>query len=151
MSNKATFTAEEWKSITEAPMLAGTGVMKADFGLISAAKEFKSLIQNMGAAKEKYPNNELIRSVLTEIETSSNNQQGEQPKMELEDIVSKVKVAADTVNQKAAGESADYKNFIFNLASAAATAGGTGFFSSTAKVSDAENQYLGKLKSALGL
>src|SRR5262249_978772 len=147
MSNKTSFTADEWKNLTEAPLLAGAGIMKADFGVVSMAKEFAAIIKTIAAAREVYPNNELICSLVADWETNQDNQTPpDQDTLELAAILAKLQAAANLASQKAPAEAAEYKSFLYKVADVAANASGSGFLGTGARVSDAEADYLARLK-----
>jgi hypothetical protein len=151
MASKSDFSSDEWKSLTDAPLFAGMGVIKADFGLFSAAKEFAAIVKTIGHAKEQYPNSALIASVVdhwAETNTASMTDAGDEAR-DVEGLLGKVGAAVRIVDQKAPDDAADFKKFLFSVASVAAHAAGSGFFGSGDALSEKETSYLDKLNAAL--
>ena len=70
MANKQDFTPEEWIKILQSPMLVGIAVSMADpSGLWGALKEAAASGAEIGTAKRDAGANELIKAVITDINT----------------------------------------------------------------------------------
>ena len=151
MTTKAAWSQEEWKTIVDAPSMAGLGVMKADFGLLSAAKEFKELIKSQTEAKDKYKGCELIQAIVADLATKSDQtSEASAEAVSLDAIVTQVKNATTWVKQKAtADEAALYTKFIVETAERVANASGEGFFGGGPKVSESEEAFLKQVRAAV--
>ena len=71
MSNKQSFTPEEWTQILESTMSAGMAVSAAEpSGLWGALKEAFASSSSLAAAKLDPNSNELLKAVIADFETS---------------------------------------------------------------------------------
>lgn len=154
MASKESFTQEEWTKVAEAPMLAGLGVSMLDFGLVSFTKEFSAMIKAVAAARAEYPNNQLVQSLVAELESKEQNPPAEQGEKKTTDqILADLGTVAAIVDTRAssADEAREFKSFVFGVGEKVANASGSGFLGFGAKVSDAERDYLARLRAQLGI
>jgi hypothetical protein len=151
MTTKADYEAGDWEKIARAPILAGLGITKADFGVVSAAKEFTAIIRGMGEAKAKYSANTLIQDVLAEpSDSGAGGSKGETPSLEA--VLGSIKEAASVVERRAPAEEAlEFKRFLLDIAQGAANASGQGFLGTGERISAKEADYLKRLQDHLGL
>jgi hypothetical protein len=153
MTTQANYAAA-WKKLANAPVLAGMGVSKADFGMISFLREFKALIEGTLELKTKYASNELVQAVISTYEKkdAAPPEESGEGGVSAEQILAELRQIAGIVDAKAsADEARGFKAFLYEIADRVANASGEGFFGTGEKVSDKERAYLGQLKTALGL
>ena len=154
MTTRADYTDNEWKLLMDAPTLVGMGVSMADFGVVSFAKEFAALIRAVIGAKEKYPSNQLIQSLVAEFEKKDQSAPADsgEGKKSQEDMLADLGKVAALVDTKAAGDEArGFKTFLVDLSEQVANASGEGFLGFGEKVSDKERDYLQKLRTTLSV
>ena len=153
MTTRADYTDNEWKLLMDAPTLVGMGVSMADFGVVSFAKEFAALIRAVIGAKEKYPSNQLIQSLVAEFEKKDQSPPADgEGKKSQDDMLADLGKVAALVDNKAAGDEArGFKTFLVDLSEQVANASGEGFLGFGEKVSDKERDYLQKLRSTLSV
>lgn len=158
----STYTPDELKAIAEAPLFTGLAIALVDVGVVSTAIEAAALSKEIAGAADKYPNNTVIQSTFSQTALKENKIKLDQPDLKPEDIqsgavvdqaIAAVNAALQLLEGKASVEEiAQYKQFIYDSASAVASAAGGGLFGSgNPKVSDKEAVALTKLKAALGI
>jgi len=157
MSNQSNYTTEEWKTITNAPILAGLLVSVSDMsGPIGMLKEavsvIKSVTETAGSTSQ-----ELIKSVAESIKSSGG-------KPEITDLpkdrnalgaalIDRIKLAVGVVARKSPQEADEYKRWILSLARKTAEASKEGGFLGIGGtlVSDEESSALNTLANELGM
>jgi len=165
MSTQKDYTQEEWIQVKEAAFSAGLTASLVDLSLLGYSREIASIEQGLDEAKQIFPMNELIQSVLDAIEADAQviQEGGEVEEVhdegsyteDTEEIIkcelTKISKAVDIVAQKSpASEVLEYKRFLYRIAEKAVTASGEGFLGlSRNKISDKESKYLGQLKDTL--
>lgn len=65
MTNKSDYTEEEWQLLGQTPLVAGTDVLMAGNTGLGTVKETVALSKSYVVGAQKYPDNELIRSLTT--------------------------------------------------------------------------------------
>ncbi|MCO6449843.1 MAG: hypothetical protein J5I90_03540 [Caldilineales bacterium] len=161
MTDKSSFTESEWQILKEAPMLAGTAIMLAGKSQKGSSRERWTLIQATAAAGEDYPTNSLIQALLSAGEWDESEQDafnseyaGMEPAAIRSDVTEKCRQAAGLVDMKAtAGESKDYRTWVYSVAVAVAKSDKEGGFLGIGgeRVSEPERETLAALAEALGV
>ena len=65
MTSKMDFTTDEWKVLSDAPLVVGGAVVAAaPNGAIGTIKEGMALVKSMMTAAQRHPNNRLIQEVV---------------------------------------------------------------------------------------
>lgn len=163
MTNKQSFTPEEWAKILESTMLAGIAVSAADpSGLWGTLKEaFAS--RSALAASKFVVSSELIRAVLADLETSEarsvvqdavNRQVTGVSSTEIvHRSIAVLKEVSQLLDEKAPNDAAAFKTFLMGISQKVAEACSEGSFFGFGgtKVSDAERATLEDISKALGL
>jgi hypothetical protein len=157
MSKRSDYTAEEWKTISAAPLLAGLLVSVSDMsGPVGIAKEAIAVVKGIAESAARTPN-ELIKTLAEEIRA-----RGEKPAMpdlpaDREGIraafIANCRRAATVVAQKSATEADEYKRWLVSLARKTAEASKEGGFLGIGGtvVSEEENSAVNELASALSV
>ncbi|HEY1234755.1 MAG TPA: hypothetical protein VGH22_15355 [Candidatus Binatia bacterium] len=157
MSKSTDYTAEEWKAISSAPMLAGLLVSVADIsGPVGMVKEAMAVVK---AVTETPTNasNELIRAVAEGMKAGEGRPDTSElrtdPSRAREILIQRCKEAAGFVVQKSPAEAEEYKRWLVSLARKAAEASKEGGFLGIGGtlVSDSENAALRDIATALGV
>ena len=153
MATKTSFSAEEWKRVKDAPLLAGLGISALDFGLVSFAKEMRAVIKEVNAARGTYATNELIQSVASDLEQKDSGEPlGDGEKKTPEQILRELASIGALVDSKAApAEAREFKTFLFGVSERTANASGSGFLGFGEKVSPEERTFLDQLRTSLSL
>lgn len=148
MSTKADFTEAQWELLCAGPALAGIGVMVLDASLVSDVPELAAIAQKTSDGQARHGDNPLVQAILAELGRHDAKHIGPEGTT-AEEVLTKL-VAIDAILDAACepGEALVYRNFLFDVADAAAQAWG-GFFGLGERVSDEERAYLGKLKDIL--
>jgi hypothetical protein len=156
MATQKDFTAEEWKSISAAPLMAGLVVTMADVGgPVGIAKEAvavsKAIVESAtGSAGE------LVKALAEAFKSGARPEMPSVPKDREQARIAFVAVcsnAAATVAAKSPAEAQEFKAWLLTIARKAADAskeGGFLGFGGT-QVSEAEQKALANLTSALGV
>ena len=151
MTQKADFNADEWSTLVEAPMLAGMRVVTADRG--GTIRESLAIGKVYAAARQAQGQSELLDALVAS-PPSVNPQQlqgggGDIAGMSDE----RLREALRLLEEKGAGEdAAAYKQFVTDVAQAAAEAHKEGGFIGIGgkQVSEAEQKALDEIKAVLG-
>ena len=163
MANKQSFTPEEWIKILESPMLAGMAVSAAEpSGLWGTLKEAFASSSALAAAKLDAGSNELIKTVVADLETSEGQSvvqdslgkrfAGARATDVAQSAVANLGEVSAILNAKAPGDAAAFKAWLRAISQKVAEAskeGGVLGFGGVA-VSDAEKATLADISKALG-
>lgn len=164
MTNKQSFTPEEWTKILESVALSGVAVTAADpNGLMGLLKESFASANAVVSAKTSPEASELIKSVVTEFESSEGRTRmkealkarlagASQADVSQRAIKALGEVSA-VLDAKAPAEAPAFKAWLRTISSKvaeAATEGGTLGFGGV-KVSDKEKATLNDIAKALGI
>lgn len=151
MTRKADFNAEEWSTVVEGPLYAGMRVVSADRG--GTLRESLALGRVYREAREDQGENELLDELIKSppaIEPGRVREAGG----DIGAVASaRLREAIGVVQAKATAEETDaYKRFVMTVAQAVAGAHKEGGFLGVGgkQVSDAENQALDEISTALG-
>ena len=164
MTARAEYTAEEWQLLRMTPYAAGMAVAVADgVGVIETLRESVALVVAQSGGVKRYPDNELIESliydrsagtpqqaVLKPGEGADRSRMAEQVRdTAIEDCRS---VAALLEERSQAAERAGYLGWVMDAAKATALAARSGgLFSRGPLVDAAERAVLGQIAEALGV
>jgi len=151
MTKKADFNAEEWSTIVDGPLYAGMRVISADRG--GTLRESLAMGRVYQEAREHHGQSELLDELIKSppaIDPDRLKAAGG----DIAALTSKqVREAISILEQEATPEEVDaYKRFVMTLAQAVASAHKEGGFLGIGgeKISDAENQALDEISTALG-
>lgn len=164
MATKANFTAEEWAQVLGSVMMAGAAVTLADpSGLIGLTKEGLASGSALVAAKTDPNANALIKSVVSDFETSEGRAAargmiqsklaGKQASEMKGIILEALAQSAALLDTKAPDDAAGFKVWLAQIGERVANAASEGGFMGFGgvKVSDAEKATLGEISKALKL
>jgi hypothetical protein len=163
MSNKKSFTPEEWTQILESTMSAGMAVSAAEpSGLWGALKEAFASSSSLAAAKLDPNSNELLQAVIADFETSEGRSTiqealrkrfaGAKPAEIAQRAVANLHEVSAILDAKAPGDAAAFKAQLRAISQKVAEAskeGGLMGFGGV-QVSDAEKATLADISKALG-
>jgi hypothetical protein len=160
MTTKADFSREEWKILLQAPVAAGKYIMLADRNFVfGAMKEIFSVTAAI-VQRERQDNHELLAALLAEFKNSKTSGlakidfDGRDIDAEQEKLLGILKQAVDILEHKAsAEESAEIRQWLYDLALTAANAAKEGGFLGIGgtRISEDERAALRKIAWLLGL
>ena len=162
MATKSDFTADEWKTLLESPLLAGFAITAADpIGFFTTIREGWAEAKELAAAKTS-ASDELIKAVAEDLLTSEGRdaaRDGVQALVagaqisELKDrALGQLKRAAAIVDAKAPADAAAFKTWLGHVSQLVAEAAGSGFLGfGGVQVSDAEKATLAEIHGVLGV
>jgi hypothetical protein len=157
MSKQTDYTAEEWKTVASAPVLAGLLVSVSDLsGPIGMAKEAFTVVKTITDTAAT-SSNELIKAVAADIRTRGGKP--ELPNMPQDRaavskmLINRCQEAVELVAKKSPNEAEEYKRWLLSLAQKTAEASKEGGFLGIGGtlVSDEESHAVDNLASALGM
>ena len=163
MAVKTNFSSGEWKTVLEAPVLAGFAITAADpSGIFGTLKEGWANARKLATAKTS-ASDELIKSVAEDLFTSE-GRTGAHDRMaallkgakreELKDrALTELKRAVALVDAKAPADAGTFKHWLSHIAQIVAEAGSEGGFLGFGgvQVSDKEKATLAELHGVLGV
>jgi hypothetical protein len=151
MTRKADFNAEEWSTVVDGPLYAGMRVISADRG--GTLRETLAMGRAYQEARQHHGESELLDE-LVKSPPSIDPDQLRQAGGNIADLASKqLREAIRILEEKATPAEVDeYKKFVMTIAQAVAGAHKEGGFLGIGgkQISDAENQALDEISSALG-
>jgi hypothetical protein len=151
MTSKADFDAVEWSTVVDGPLYAGLRVITADRG--GTIRETLAMSRVYQAARAKHGENELLDE-LVKSPPSIDGEQVREVQGNIGALASEqLRHAIDILEAKATPAEVDsYKTFVMTVAQAVAGAHKEGGFLGVGgkQVSDAENQALDEISTALG-
>jgi hypothetical protein len=151
MTRKADFNAEEWSTVVEGPLYAGMRVIAADRG--GTLRESLALGRVYQEAREGHGESEFLDE-LVKSPPSIDPERVREAGGNIAAVASeRLREAIRLLEAKATPEEIDaYKRFVMTVAQAAAAAHKEGGFLGIGgkQVSDAENQALDEISTALG-
>jgi hypothetical protein len=164
MASKTDFTTEEWSQVLGSVMLAGAAITLADpSGLIGLTKEGFASGSALVAAKTDPKANALIKSVVSDFETSEgraaargmlqSNLAGKQASEMKGIVLQALGQSAALVDAKAPEDAAAFKAWLGQISERVANAASEGGFMGFGgvQVSDAEKATLDEVSKALRL
>jgi hypothetical protein len=151
MTRKADFNAEEWSTVVDAPLYAGLRVLKADRG--GTIRETLAMTRVYQEARAKHGESELLDE-LVKSPPSIDAERVRETQGNVGELTSQqLREAIGILEEKAYATEVDaYKTFVMTVAQAVAGAHKEGGFLGVGgkQVSDAENQALDEISTALG-
>jgi len=164
MATKADFTTEEWNNLLASVMMAGMAVTLADpSGLIGMTKEGLASGSALLAAKNDPNSNALIKSVVSDFETSEGRSAartaikdklaGKQATEMKGTILASLSQTAGLLEAKAPDDAAGFRGWLHSISERVANAASEGGFLGFGgvKVSDAEKATLDEISKSLKL
>lgn len=164
MADKSTFTADEWKKIIEAPLLAGFAVTAGDpSGFIGMLQEGLASAKALAAAKADANADALIKAVVDDLLTPEGRTaaregvksmiQGAQLSDIKDRALAELGQTAAILNAKAPAEATAFRNWLNYIAKMVAEAGTEGGFLGFGgvKVTDSERATLDEIAKTLGV
>jgi hypothetical protein len=151
MTRKADFNAEEWSTIVEGPLWAGMRVISADRG--GTLRESLAMGRVYQEARAAHGESELLDELVKSPPSIDPNQVREAGGNVGAVASERLRAAMEILEAKATPEEIDaYKRFVMTVAQAVASAHKEGGFLGIGgkQVSDAENQALDEISTALG-
>ncbi len=151
MTRKADFNAEEWSTVAEGPVYAGMRVISADRG--GTLRESLALGRVYQEARGGHEESELLDELVKSPPSIDPNQVREAGGNIAAVASERLREAIRIVEAKTTPEETDaYKRFVMTVAQAVAGAHKEGGFLGIGgkQISDAENQALDEISTALG-
>lgn len=162
MTTKNDFDADEWKTVSSAPIIAAAVISASDDvgeGNDSEDEEIAAFKEALVKLRKKYGSTAIINDAIDDIEKEGTDEfevlyatlgataSHESP---LEDRVKEVGNAGEIVDRVADKKDAkQYKKFLLDAATAVASASKEGFFVFGSSISKKEEFFLRQLQSAL--
>jgi hypothetical protein len=151
MTRKADFNAEEWSTVVDGPLYAGMRVISADRG--GTVRESLAMGRVYQQAREHHGESELLDE-LVKSPPSIDADRLRQAGGNISSLASQqLRDAVGVIEAKATPAEVDaYKRFVMTVAQAVASAHKEGGFLGIGgkQISDAENQALDEISTALG-
>ncbi len=151
MTRKADFNAEEWSTVVDGPLHAGMRVISADRG--GTLRETLAMGRVYQAAREHHGDSDLLDELVKSPPAIDADRVREAGGDIATVATSKLREAVGILEEKATPAEVDaYKRFVMTLAQAVASAHKEGGFLGIGgkQISEAENQALDEISSALG-
>jgi hypothetical protein len=151
MTRKADFNAEEWSTVVDAPLYAGMRVVNADRG--GTLRETVAMGRVYQAAREHHGESDLLDELVSSPPSIDANKVREAGGDIAAIATGKLRQAIGILGEKATPAEVDaYKRFVMTVAQAVASAHKEGGFLGIGgkQISEAENQALDEISSALG-
>jgi hypothetical protein len=151
MTRKADFNAEEWSTVVEGPLYAGMRVISADRG--GTLRESLALGRVYREAREGHGESEFLDELVKSPPSIDPDRVREAGGNIAAVAAERLREAIGILDAKATPEETDaYKRFVMTVAQAVASAHKEGGFLGIGgkEVSDAENQALDEISTALG-
>lgn len=162
MTSKLDFTADEWKVLSDAPLVVGGAVAAAaQGGLVETIKEGMALVKSMMTAAQRHPNNHLIQEAVPKgmsrehVDLWTNivhtmMQQSETARMKTAGIETCQKVAMILQNKADPQEADEFKRWLLEIGEGVASAANEGR-NIGGNISPEEAELLSMMSSALGV
>ncbi|MGA8171246.1 MAG: hypothetical protein WB816_10545 [Methylocystis sp.] len=163
MATKSDFTADEWKTVLESPILAGFAISAADpSGFISTIKEGWAEATELATAKTS-ASDELIKAVADDLLTADGRSAardgikslvtGSQLAEYKDKSLAELKRAVAIIDAKAPADAAAFKTWLGHIAQKVAEAGAEGGFLGFGgvQVSDKEKATIAEINTVLGV
>lgn len=162
MTSKSNYTADEWKVLSDAPLVVGGAVaVAAPSGVVGTIKEGMAIINSMTHAAQHHPNNRLIQEVVPkgvsreQIDLWVNvvrtmMQQSKPERMKAAAIETSQKVAMILYSKADPQEADEFKRWLLEMGENVASAANEGR-NVGVNVSPQEAELLSQIASALGV
>jgi len=161
MTNKSSFTPDEWSVLLQSMIAAGTAVSAAEpSGLWGLLKESFAGGTALAKAKTDSGANALVKAVVDDFNTAEgsaardalkNKFKGSKPAEIKDKCIETLRTAGAIVDAKAPGDAAAYKGWLQQISQHVAEAAneGGGLFGGGVPVSEAEKATLSEISKAL--
>jgi hypothetical protein len=159
MTTHANFTQDEWKLLSDVPLLVAAAVAAASpSGMVGTVKEGSSFVTSMLSAAKQYPQNTLIQDVIPRsfdanqmrswIQTAKGVMQGAQAeRLKNEGLDASRRIAQMLDQRSSPQEAVEFKRWLLSIGEGVAKAASEG----GAQVSCQETQMLTDLAIALNV
>jgi hypothetical protein len=161
MANKASFTPDEWKLLSQAPTMAGLVVVAASpSGLLGVIQESIAVTKILADAKAQTSPSELVNALVTDLATPEGRQamqptelRGKSPEQVKSHALEVCRKAAAVLDQKAPAESLTFKRWLQTIGQKVSEAAREGGFLGIGgtQVSEQETTALADLRKSLGI
>ena len=152
MTDRHSFTDEEWQLITAAPYVVAFGAMAFDPTLTSLAAEIISLKKIVQEAAGHYGDNVLVQASVQDTEVFDQQAREHISGMQLSGALEMFQHVLTSVDLKAARDEAqDYRYFLYEVGERMTEAAGEGILGLGPKTSDREYDFLSRLEAWLGI
>lgn len=160
MTTKSDFNEQEWESLLQTPILAGSYIIVADISVTAVPREMKGLYKALVAQDAPTEASDLVAAVVADLmQRAEKKEKIEQPNyQEGQDLrphmLETLKQNLAVLDEKgSAGEKAAYSAWLVTIAQATAEAGREGGFLGigSVRVSEQEQAALDELRQALRL
>ncbi len=151
MTRKADFNAEEWATVVDAPLYAGMRVITADRG--GTLRESLAMGRVYQEARQHHGDSELLDEIVQSPPAIDPNRVREAGANIPDLMAQQLRDAVGILEGNASAADVDaYKKFVMTVAQAVASAHKEGGFLHIGgkQISDAENQALDEISTALG-
>ena len=157
MSSQADYSPEEWETIVNAPVMAGTLVIISDPAVFGSIKESAAMVKKINEAATT-TSTEIIRAVGEAIRAGHKFDKSQMPKEDsvqatMNTLVKKCHQAALIVKEKSPEEEEPFNQYLVEIAKTTAASSKEGGFLGigAVRVSDAERAAVDQLAEALGV
>ena len=160
MTNKAAFSADEWKTLQQAPMVAGMYITIASPSITDSMKESMAVARKVSEAIKGSSGGALVTELMSEL-TDFSSIRAIQPDFKERtpdgikaEAIGQIRAVASILDGKvSAADANEYKQWVYDAAVAAAEAAKEGDFLGIGgeRVNDEERAALAELKNALGI
>ena len=157
MSSQADYSPEEWETIVNAPVMAGTLVIISDPAVFGSIKESAAMVKKINEAATT-TSTEIIRAVGEAIRAGHKFDKSQMPKEDsvqatMNILVKKCHQAALIVKEKSPEEEEPFNQYLVEIAKTTAASSKEGGFLGigAVRVSDAERAAVDQLAEALGV
>jgi hypothetical protein len=162
MTDKTSFTKDEWALLLRSPMNAGMAITAAEpTGLFGLLKESFAGGAALAQAATDPNTNPLIKAVVSDFQTSEGRAAAHdglkaelansQPAEIKTKTIDSLRQVSTVLAAKAPSDAAAFKGWLRQVSQKTAEAASTGWFGGGVQVSDAEKATLGEISSALGI
>ena len=160
MTTKSEYSEQEWESLLQTPVLAGSYIIVADISVTAVPRELKGLYKAIVAQDAPTASQELVAAVVADLlQRAENKEKLEQiPYKESKDprpqMLESLRQSLSILAEKGSpGEKDGFCTWLLNVAEATAEAGREGGFLGigSVRVSEQEQAALDELKHAFGL
>lgn len=160
MTTKTAFSTDEWKTLMQAPFVAGMYITIASPSLTDAVKESMAVANQIAKTAQSASGSALLSALVGEFKDLSTAKMA-QPNFDAREIeaikseaIADIKSAAALLNSKATpAEASEIKQWVYDIGVTAAEAAKEGDILGIGgvRVSDEEKAALAQLASALGV
>ncbi len=152
MTDRYSFTEEEWRLVVAAPYVVGISAMIFDPTLTSLVMEIAALKKIVRKAAEQYGHNALVQACIQDTDTFNQNESRRAAEMKVASLLEMFREVLTVVDLKAEPDEAqDYRYFLYEVGERMTEVAAEGFLGLGPKTSDREYEYLSRLEEWLGV